>query len=173
MMAIHATHTNLLLLSVQDNPAFTMANHTNSKLQLIVECLILLRNRDNSEIMTPSLLLFCIKYAPANLTAPLANLTLQSIVDFIPVLEGAHQVAPTTICNNSLKFIVESILEGAGFAPTTALQTSIAEFQLVVKFNTIPHSEGESAFDKAPIALACSEGAQFAQTFYQPGNLDS
>jgi hypothetical protein len=49
---------NLLLLSVQDDPAITMTNHANPKLQLIVECLFLLHNEDNSETMTSSLLLF-------------------------------------------------------------------------------------------------------------------
>jgi hypothetical protein len=80
-----ATHTqNLLLLCVQDDTAITMATHTNFKLQLIVgsshKALIklivkfisnpkspfLLHNEDNSEIMTPSLLLFCIKDASSN-----------------------------------------------------------------------------------------------------------
>jgi hypothetical protein len=49
------------------------------------------------------------------------------------------------------KYIVELILVGAQFAPTTvrafkfivALLTSFANFQLVVEFNVIPHSEGE------------------------------
>jgi hypothetical protein len=57
-----ATHAqNLLLFFVRNNPAITMTNHANSKLQLIVECLFLLRNKDNSEIQliveTPSPLL--------------------------------------------------------------------------------------------------------------------
>ena len=69
-----------------------------------------------------------------------------------------NQVTPATIRNDSFKlidtlasegaaskdsfkFIVESILEGARFAPTT-FQTSINGFQLVVEFNPILHSEG-------------------------------
>jgi hypothetical protein len=48
---------------------------------LIVESLFLLCNEDNSETMAPSLLLFCIKDAPANMTAPLTNFSLQLIVD--------------------------------------------------------------------------------------------
>jgi hypothetical protein len=126
IMRTTSTHAqNLLLPSVQDDPAITMTNHANSKLQLIVEYLLLprnferpaitmtvntrnllpffvqndpaitiasslqliveslflLRNEDNSETMAPSLLLFCIKDAPAIMTAPLANFSLQLIVD--------------------------------------------------------------------------------------------
>jgi hypothetical protein len=123
--AITTTNPSLLLPFNQDDPAITMTNHTNSKLQLIVEYLLLpcsfehpaitttvntrnllpffaqndpaitiasslqlivesltlLCNEDNSETMAPSLLLFCIKDAPAIMTAPLANFSLQLIVD--------------------------------------------------------------------------------------------
>jgi hypothetical protein len=36
MMATHATHTNLLLLSVREDPAIMMANQVNYTLQPIV-----------------------------------------------------------------------------------------------------------------------------------------
>jgi hypothetical protein len=98
---------NLLLLSVQDDPAITMMNHTNPKLQ-IVECLFLLRNEDNSETMTSSFLLFCIKDTPAIMTAPLANFSLQLIVESLPT--GAKQAS---ICNNSFKLIDMLASEGA------------------------------------------------------------
>jgi hypothetical protein len=94
-----ATHAqNLLLLCIQDNTAITMATHTNFKLQLFVgsshkaliklivkfistpKSLFLLCNEDNSEIMTSSLLLFCVKDAPAVVMAPHANFSLQLIV---------------------------------------------------------------------------------------------
>jgi hypothetical protein len=125
-MTTTSTHAqNLLLPSVQDNPVITMTNHANSKLQLIVEYLLLphdferpaimttvntrnllpffvqnnpaitiasslqliveslflLCNKDNSETMAPSLLLFCIKDAPAIMMAPLTNFSLQLIFD--------------------------------------------------------------------------------------------
>jgi hypothetical protein len=72
-----STHTIILLPFNQDNSAITIA----SSLQLIVESLFLLRNEGNSETMAPSLLLFCIKDAPAIMTASLANFSLQLIVD--------------------------------------------------------------------------------------------
>jgi hypothetical protein len=71
------------------------------------------------------------------------------------------------------KYIVELFSVGAHFAPTTfrafkfivALLTYFADFQLVVEFNVIPHSEGECNAsiifgDKA--ALLKSDGAQSA-----------
>jgi hypothetical protein len=72
-----STHTIILLPFNQDNSAITIA----SSLQLIVESLFLLRDEDNSETMAPSLLLFCIKDAPAIMTASLVNFSLQLIVD--------------------------------------------------------------------------------------------
>jgi hypothetical protein len=47
MTSTHAQ--NLLLLSVKDNPAITMATHAKYSLQLIVESLFLLCNKDNSK----------------------------------------------------------------------------------------------------------------------------
>ncbi len=86
---ITATHAqNSLLLCVQDDPANSKLHLIDnsaitiaSSLQLIVESLFLLHNEDNSETMAPSLLLFCIKDAPAIMTVPLANFSLQLIVD--------------------------------------------------------------------------------------------
>jgi hypothetical protein len=68
---------------VKDNPAITMANHANSKLQLIVQCLFLLCDEDNSETMTSSLLLFCVKDALAIMMAPLTNFSLQVFCCFV------------------------------------------------------------------------------------------
>ncbi len=111
MMATHATHANLSLLSVRDDPAITMTNHANPKLQLIVECLFLLRNKDNSETMTSSLLLFCVKDAPAIMMVPLANFSLQLIVESFST--GAKQAS---VCNNSFKLIVNVIPASEGAA---------------------------------------------------------
>jgi hypothetical protein len=91
---------------------------------------------------------------------------LQLVVELILILisEGA-QFAPATLQtfaegdqanpqnpSLSLKFIVESLLEGAQIAPTTfqafeliVTLTSIIDFQLVVEFNLILHSEGAQA----------------------------
>jgi hypothetical protein len=75
-----------------------------------------------------------------------------------------HQVTQA-ICKDSFKFIVESILEGAQFAPTT-FQTSINGFQLVVEFNPILHSEGalfapyfdrSSDIDSSKLIVICFE----------------
>jgi hypothetical protein len=68
---------NLLLFFVQNDPAIMIA----SSLELIIESLFLLCNEDNSETVAPSLLLFCVKDAPAITTAPLTNFSLQLIVD--------------------------------------------------------------------------------------------
>jgi hypothetical protein len=77
IMMTTATHAwNLLLPSVQNDSAITTA----SSLQLIVESLFLLCNEDNSETMAPSILLFCIKDAPAIMMTPLTNFSLQLIV---------------------------------------------------------------------------------------------
>jgi hypothetical protein len=74
-----ATRAKLLLLQyVQDDPAVMMATHAKHKLQQIVECLFLLCDEDNSETMTSSQLLFCIKDALAITTA---NFLFQLIVD--------------------------------------------------------------------------------------------
>jgi hypothetical protein len=100
---------NLLLLSVQGDPAITMMNHANPKLQ-IVECLFLLRNEDNSETMTSSLLLFCVKDAPAIMTAPLANFSLQLIV------ESFSTGAKASVCNDSFKLIDNVIPASEGAA---------------------------------------------------------
>jgi hypothetical protein len=89
-------------------------------------------------------------------------LVVESIL--ILIFEGA-QVAPATLQtfaegdqatpqnpSLSLKFIVESLSEGAQIAPTTfrafeliVTLTSIVNFQLVVEFNLILHSEGARA----------------------------
>jgi hypothetical protein len=89
-------------------------------------------------------------------------LVIESIL--ILISEGA-QVAPATLKtfvegdqatpqnpSLSLKLIVESLLKGAQIAPTTfrafeliVTLTSIVNFQLVVEFNLILHSEGAQA----------------------------
>jgi hypothetical protein len=75
-----------------------------------------------------------------------------------------HQVTQA-ICKDSFKFIVESMLEGAQFAPTT-FQTSINGFQLVVECNLILHSEGalfapyfdrSSDIDSSKLIVICFE----------------
>jgi hypothetical protein len=108
-----ATHAqNLVLFFVRNDPAITMANHANSKLQLIVECLFLLRNEDNSELQliveTPSLLL----------------------------LHNFKHPAITAVMNGSFsfKFIVESILEGARFAPNFDRPSNLDSSRLIVDF---------------------------------------
>jgi hypothetical protein len=108
MTATHAQ--NLVLFSVRDDPAITMMNRANPKLQLIFECLFLLHNKDNSETMTSSLFLFCVKDAPAIMMALLANFSLQLIVESFST--GAKQAS---VCNDSFKLIVNVIpaFEGA------------------------------------------------------------
>jgi hypothetical protein len=75
-----ATHAQNLLLYAS-GPAITMVIHAKYSLQLIVESLFLLRNKDNSETMASSLLIFCIKDAPAIMMATHANYSLQLIVE--------------------------------------------------------------------------------------------
>jgi len=99
---------------VKDDQAITMADHANSKLQLIVECLFLLRSKDKSETMTSSLLLFCVKDAPASMMVTHAKLKLQ--------------------------LIVASIRRALNARSTTSIQEN--NFQLIVE-HLIPHSEGE------------------------------
>jgi hypothetical protein len=72
-------------------------------LQLIVESLFLLHDEDNSETMASSLLLFCIKDAPAIMMATHANYSLQLIVESL--FTGAKQVVSATIPNKSFKLI--------------------------------------------------------------------
>jgi hypothetical protein len=95
---------NLLLPSVQDNPAIMMATHAEYSLQLIVESLFLLCGKDNSETMASSLLLFCIKDAPAIMMVTHADYSLQLIVESF--FTGAKQVASATIPNGSSMLIV-------------------------------------------------------------------
>jgi hypothetical protein len=106
---------------VKDDPAITMANHANSKLQLIVECFFLLRDKDNSETMTSSLLLFCVKDALAIMMAHFANFSLQLIVETpsLLLLRDFERPAIKAVMNGSFsfKFIVASHSEGARFAP--------------------------------------------------------
>ena len=99
---------------IKDDPAITMANYANSKLQLIVEGLFLPRGEDKSETMTSSLLLFCVKDAPASMMATHAKLKLQ--------------------------LIVASIRRALNARSTTSIQEN--NFQLIVE-HLIPHSEGE------------------------------
>ncbi len=61
-----------------------------------------------------------------------------------PIFTPHNRTTPSL----SLKFIVESLSEGAQFAPTTfkafkliVTSTSIVNFQLVVEFDLIPHSD--------------------------------
>jgi hypothetical protein len=97
-----------------------MAYHANSKLQLILECFFLLRNEDNSETMTSSLLLFCVKDALAIMMATFANFSLQLIVETpsLLLLRDFERPAITAVMNGSFsfKFIVASHSEGAQFA---------------------------------------------------------
>jgi hypothetical protein len=89
-----------------------MANHANSKLQLIVECLFLLRDEDNSETMTSSLLLFCVKDALSIMMAPFANFSLQLIVETPSLLLLCDFKGPAIMAEMngsfSFKFIVAS-----------------------------------------------------------------
>ena len=57
------------------HPVFTTANNASPRSPF------LLPNEDNSETLTSSLLLFCIKDAPAIMMATFANFSLQLIVD--------------------------------------------------------------------------------------------
>jgi hypothetical protein len=84
------------------------------QLQLIVKGLYLLRGEYKSETMTSSLLLFCIKDAPASMMATHAKLKLQ--------------------------LIVASIRRALNARSTTSIQEN--NFQLIVE-HLIPHSEGE------------------------------
>jgi hypothetical protein len=68
----------------------------------------------------------------------------------------------------SLKFIVESLLEGKQFAPITfqafesiVTLTSIINFQLVVEFDLILHSKGAQAPSSALIVGYCSSKISF------------
>jgi hypothetical protein len=104
IMTTTSTHAqNLLLPSVQDDPAITMTNHAEYSLQLIVESLFLLRDKDKSETMASSLLLFCVKDAPAIMMVTHADYSLQLIVESL--FTGAKQVASATIPNESFKLI--------------------------------------------------------------------
>jgi hypothetical protein len=119
-----ATHAqNLLLFFVQNNPAITMANHANSKLQLIVECLFLLRNEDNSELQ---------------------------LIDETPILlllRDFKRPAITAVMNGSFsfKFIVESILEGARFAPNFDQPSNLDSSRLIVDFISTTLKDGAIA----------------------------
>jgi hypothetical protein len=93
----------LLLPRDFECPAIMMVTHAEYSLQLIVESLILLRNKDNSETMASSLLHFCVKDAPAIMMATHANYSLQLIVESL--FTGAKQVASATIPNKSFKLI--------------------------------------------------------------------
>ena len=75
-----------------------------------------------------------------------------NLININPLLslpfQEAHMITPSV----SLNFIVQSLSEGARFAPTTFRAfmlivnlTSIVNFQLVVEFNLILHSEGARA----------------------------
>ncbi len=94
MMATHAAYSLQLIVE-------SIAN----SLQLIVESLSLLRGEDNSETMASSLLLFCVKDAPAIMMATHADYSLQLIVESL--FTGAKHVASATIPNESFKLIVE------------------------------------------------------------------
>jgi hypothetical protein len=123
---------------VKDDLAITMANHTNSKLQLIVECLFLLRDEDNSETMTSSLLLFCVKDALAIMMAPLANFSLQLIVETpsLLLLRDFERPAITAVMTGSFsfKFIVASHSEGARFAPNFDRPSDLDSSKFIVIF---------------------------------------
>jgi hypothetical protein len=109
--ANHAIPRNLLLLYVRNDPAimipslllpwdFKRPAIMTFSLQLIVEF--------------PSLLLFCVKDAPAIM---MVNFSLQLIVDTpsLLLLHDFECLAITAVTNGNFffKFIVESILEGA------------------------------------------------------------
>jgi hypothetical protein len=115
-----------------------MANHANSKLQLIVECFFLLRDEDNSETMTSSLLLFCVKDALAIMMAPFANFSLQLIVETpsLLLLCDFKRPAITAVMNGSFsfKFIVAFFFEGARFAPNFDRPSDLDSSKLIVIF---------------------------------------
>jgi hypothetical protein len=105
-----ATCAKLLLLHCdREDPAFIMATHAKPKLQLIVECLFLLCNEDNSETMTSSLLLFCVKDALAIMTAPLANFSLQLIVETPSLLLLRNFECPSIKAGMNSSFSFEKI----------------------------------------------------------------
>jgi hypothetical protein len=115
-----------------------MANHANSKLQLIVECLFLLLDEDNSKTMTSSLLLFCVKDALAIMMAPLANFSLQLIVETssLLLLRDFERPSTTAVMNDSFsfKFIVASHSEGAQFSPNFDQPSDLDSSKLTVIF---------------------------------------
>jgi hypothetical protein len=123
---------------VKDDPAITMANHANYKLQLIVECLFLLRDEDNSETMTSSLLLFCVKDTLAIMMAPFANFSLQLIVETpsLLLLRNFERPVITAVMNGSFsfKFIVASHSEEARFAPNFDRPSDLDSSKLIVIF---------------------------------------
>jgi hypothetical protein len=71
-------------------------------------------HQSNPHVENPSLLLFCVKDAPA-----ITTLSLQLIVESLLLLRNFERPATMAVTNGNffLKFIVESILEGAQFAP--------------------------------------------------------
>jgi hypothetical protein len=92
----------------------------------------------------------------------------KSIVEYSYVLSSKGDQAAPQNPSLSLKFIVESLSEGAQFAPTTfqsfeliVTLTSIVDFQLVVEFNLILHSEGAQAPSSALIVGYCSSKISF------------
>ena len=114
-----------------------MANHTNSKFQLIVECFFLLRDKE-IPTMTSCLLLFCVKDALAIMMAPLANFSLQLTVETPShlLLRDFERPAITAVMNGSFsfKFIVASHSEGARFAPNFDRPSDLDSSKLIVIF---------------------------------------
>jgi hypothetical protein len=86
--------------------------------------------------MTSSLLLFCIKDAPAIMTALLANFSLQLIVESI-----STRAKQASVYSDSFKLIDTLDSEGAQAAPNHSNNSKLS--QLVVNSKVILHSEGE------------------------------
>jgi hypothetical protein len=111
---------SLLLVCVRDAPAIMMAPLANFSFQLIVE--------------NQNLLLFCVKDAPATTT-----LSLQLIVESLLLLCDFKRPVITAVTNGNFffKFIVESISEGARFAPNFDGLSNLNSSKLIVNFSEI------------------------------------
>jgi hypothetical protein len=116
--ANHAIPRNLLLLYVRNDPSIMIPSLL---LPQDFECPAIVTFSLQLIVEFPSLLLFCVKDAPAIMMVTFANFSLQLIVDTpsLLLLCDFERPAITAVTNGNFffKFIVESILEGAQFAP--------------------------------------------------------
>ena len=120
--------------------------------------------------MIPSLLLFCSNDAPAIMMAPLANFSLQLIVETPSLLLFCIKDSPA-IMTFSLQLIVESLFLLCDKANS---EITISSLLLLCNFKcpsitTVSNDNFSFKF----IVESLSEGARFVPNFDWPGNFDS